>query len=516
MKSRLSVLLVVVATFLFVPVGFFHRIDVYDEGVQVYGAARILAGEVPYRDFWTLYAPGQFYLLATLFRIFSPSLVVERTASVLIIAAGALVVYALSVVMASRSLALLPWALWTLTLGSFIFFGSAVPTALLIAAASWFAVLQFLASGRLTWLALSGGLVGVTALVRHDFGAYTFLVVTGLLAISAGARLRRLLTFGGATLLPLAVALVALLYAGTPAKTLLADLVLFPLSTFAEARALPAPNPLSGLHGPVALAEVFAGLRFYFPLGILAITGITVVALWRQRALDRAELRRVALFAGLVLLFLNNARIRSDVVHALPAWCPALVLFAWLASKARNRLLKGLIAGTALTFGLPPLLTKLTFAAYMVSFAATGTSEFTYTIPRARGIADAPAQQAYEAGVEYIRTVVPPDARIFVGNLHHDRVATGDALFYFLAERHSATRYHEIHPGLTTTAAVQEVMVSELERAGVTYVVIRLRDPALKDDDGQPHGGVEILDRYIQTRFEPVVGFGTYLIAKRK
>jgi hypothetical protein len=32
-----------------------------------------------------------------------------------------------------------------------------------------------------------------------------------------------------------------------------------------------------------------------------------------------------------------------------------------------------------------------------------------------------------------------------------------------------------------------------LEPAGVTYVVIRLRDPALKDDDGQPHAGVDIL-----------------------
>ena len=50
----------------------------YDEGLVVYGAQRVREGDVPYRDFWTLYAPGQLYVLAGLFEVFGASLLVER------------------------------------------------------------------------------------------------------------------------------------------------------------------------------------------------------------------------------------------------------------------------------------------------------------------------------------------------------------------------------------------------------------------------------------------------------
>ena len=33
-------------------------------GKSVAGAWRVLSGEVPYRDFWSMYAPGQFYATA--------------------------------------------------------------------------------------------------------------------------------------------------------------------------------------------------------------------------------------------------------------------------------------------------------------------------------------------------------------------------------------------------------------------------------------------------------------------
>jgi hypothetical protein len=32
----------------------------YDEGLVLFGADRVLRGDVPYRDFWTLYGPASF------------------------------------------------------------------------------------------------------------------------------------------------------------------------------------------------------------------------------------------------------------------------------------------------------------------------------------------------------------------------------------------------------------------------------------------------------------------------
>ncbi|MCZ6877710.1 MAG: hypothetical protein O7G29_06180, partial [Acidobacteria bacterium] len=55
-----------------------REVLIYDEGIVVYAAERILKGEIPYRDFWGIYPPGQFYTLALAFNFFGTSLMVER------------------------------------------------------------------------------------------------------------------------------------------------------------------------------------------------------------------------------------------------------------------------------------------------------------------------------------------------------------------------------------------------------------------------------------------------------
>jgi hypothetical protein len=64
-------------------------------GVAVEGALRVLDGQIPYRDFWTMYAPGEFYAVAGLFWIFGQEIIVQAVAVVLIIAASAAVFYLL-------------------------------------------------------------------------------------------------------------------------------------------------------------------------------------------------------------------------------------------------------------------------------------------------------------------------------------------------------------------------------------------------------------------------------------
>jgi 4-amino-4-deoxy-L-arabinose transferase-like glycosyltransferase len=54
-----------------------------DEGIVLQGAQRVLEGQVPYRDFFSFYAPGHYYSLALLFKIFGSSLFVARLQLVL-------------------------------------------------------------------------------------------------------------------------------------------------------------------------------------------------------------------------------------------------------------------------------------------------------------------------------------------------------------------------------------------------------------------------------------------------
>jgi uncharacterized membrane protein len=55
-----------------------HETYEYDEGIILCGADRVLHGELPYRDFWTMYSPGQYYILSILFRLIGRSLLTER------------------------------------------------------------------------------------------------------------------------------------------------------------------------------------------------------------------------------------------------------------------------------------------------------------------------------------------------------------------------------------------------------------------------------------------------------
>ncbi|HXI07230.1 MAG TPA: hypothetical protein VNJ49_12970, partial [Bradyrhizobium sp.] len=57
-----------VVSFLVNVVAMEPQLGVYDEGLVLVGVLRIKAGDVPYRDFWTMYGPGQVYLLAGLFK----------------------------------------------------------------------------------------------------------------------------------------------------------------------------------------------------------------------------------------------------------------------------------------------------------------------------------------------------------------------------------------------------------------------------------------------------------------
>src|SRR5437879_3682485 len=73
----LCVLLFVVAFAYLVP-GINQPVNIYDEGIIAYSAVRVAHGDVPYRDFWSIYSPGQFYVLAAAFKVFGSTILVER------------------------------------------------------------------------------------------------------------------------------------------------------------------------------------------------------------------------------------------------------------------------------------------------------------------------------------------------------------------------------------------------------------------------------------------------------
>ncbi|MGK2937285.1 MAG: hypothetical protein ACSLFR_05725, partial [Solirubrobacteraceae bacterium] len=99
-------------------VGFRHGIQPNDEGLMLQAAGRIADGQVPYRDFWWFYPPGQAYLLAGLQEIFGPSLVPWRVLRVLCDAGVGVLAYLLALRAAPPRLALGAWAVAILAMAT--------------------------------------------------------------------------------------------------------------------------------------------------------------------------------------------------------------------------------------------------------------------------------------------------------------------------------------------------------------------------------------------------------------
>jgi hypothetical protein len=61
-----------------------QAVNVYDEGITLFGADRVMHGDVLHRDFYALYGPAQFYIIAGLYKLFGASVLIERAWTVIV------------------------------------------------------------------------------------------------------------------------------------------------------------------------------------------------------------------------------------------------------------------------------------------------------------------------------------------------------------------------------------------------------------------------------------------------
>lgn len=103
-----------------------RSVNLTDEGLVLFGAERVLNGDIPHRDFFTLYGPGQFYLLAALFKLFGSSVLVERAWDTVVRCISVVLVFVIVNQAAPRRAALLAAAASLVWLASFEYYGYSV------------------------------------------------------------------------------------------------------------------------------------------------------------------------------------------------------------------------------------------------------------------------------------------------------------------------------------------------------------------------------------------------------
>jgi len=477
-------------------------VQVNDEGLMLAAAERVARGQVPYRDFWANYPPGQYHLLGALSELFGTSLVPWRVVRVLADAGVA----ALTFVLARRGGApgRLAGVAWVAAICSMASPSGPNP----------FPVALALALGALLVFerapVAAGALAGACAAWRTELAAGLVLGVLAALLLSS----RRGERAPAARFAAAAGGTAALLYAPVVARAGLGPawdlLVRHPLTEYRTYQGLPFPF---GYDGPLNVSSPLAflddslepGLLFFLPL--VLVVGLAAGGAEALRG-PGAPLRIAT--AGFALGPLSYLLARPDFLHTAPLAVVVAGLAAW-AVAARPRAATGVVAGLALAYVVVQGLDR--------RWLALREETRRLDLPVADGVRTDPAVAAeLEGAVAAIDRLAPPGAPIYVATRRSDRVTSGSPLLYVLARRPNPTRHDVAQPGVVTTAAVQREIVRDLERTR-TPVVVRdtaARTAAPEPNAGGRSSGVRLLDAHLARRYRPVARVGSLRLLVRR
>jgi hypothetical protein len=458
-------------------------INPHDEGLMLQAGERIADGQLPYRDFYANYGPGQYFLIGGLDWLFGPSLLTWRILRVALDAGVALLVYLLVRRDAPEPLALAAWLAAAAAM-AYPSIPHPNPTALALALGG-----LLLADRR---PAAAGALAGLAVVFRLDVG----LAALAGVALLAGRRGVWRVALAGAAV---ACALMAPVVIAAPGD-FWDQTIGFALDEQGLQR-LPLPGAWEGGFEPNKILE------HYYPYVLLAGS-----ALWLAVALVRRLPVRLWAPAPLAAAGVLYLLARADLYHYIPLAAVLPVLLATAAAEERNTVLTaalvvvlGLIAIQGLDLKRIQVLDPPPLA--------------TIDVDVADGVKAPPAEaRALEQLTGYVRSRVPPGDPVFVANPRFDLVNVGNPLVYVIVQRPNPTRYDVMQPGVVTTAPVQRAIVRDLEQARPA-LVIRWLSPLADhaDDNGAGRSsGVRILDRYIAAEYAPERRFGDYQVLVRR
>jgi len=498
-------------------VGMIHhfqdRVLIYDEGLLLTNAYLISTGAVPFRDFYSVYPPGVYYLIAGVWKVLGTSVSAARLLGFLIhlviaacsgrlagLAAGRrFSLFAAGVVLLWLSPhALQPYA-WLAALAMALL----ATTAAVTWTERWLPGPQSPSSGRIPVFG-TGLLLGTVSCFRHDLFAYLVMVLAAVFVAAWLSRriplpvLTRNLTVlaGGATMTVILFWLPTLARGGV--QLTLGDLY-FNLSRYV----MPGREYPLTLDGPAPIA-VMAALLLCLTAPVAA-GGLALLARGAPR-----QFTAMVLLGALSLATLPQMLRRFDGWHILYTAPPAVAVFGAFAERLAGKgdlrtAVRGLLVAALICFLGWPIIPPAS------QWVRTEWPSFEH---RYSGM---PAYQ-YEWRREvlaFIAEYSQPGEPIFVGNSQHRRANFNDLTLYYLAERPGATRYLQFDPGQVTREEIQREMIAQLE-ASRPRVAVLLEGGYNPEPNRSSIEGASLLDEYIQSHYGQVATAGVYRMLLRK
>ena len=519
------------------------RVVLYDEGLSLYGALRVFHGQLPYRDFWTMYPPGQFYVYAAAFRLFGVYGIWDRVFFVLFNAISAVaILYILHKLTGRPWLSRFTVALILLWMCGHASYGFPIyPSLAFIFIATAFLLARW-RDGSARWTLAAGAALGFAALFRHDLALYSLVALAAASVagqLRSGRSLRYLHTWSDSLrLICLAILVVApvviVLLLRVPLSDLYYSLFYVPGVIYPKVRSTPFPNLHQIVHGflhagHMTLAGPALGEAEYnivwLPLLTVAIALPWIVVQMRSRNIETWKATAyLALFLLTGLLFLKGL-IRVSTLHMTQSIVPAAMLIAILMAEwvsLRPALRAGLL---------------FTIAWGLLSVVGTGRRDYDFFRDNLRLLNPANSYGSFASachplpGLErakclfldpheqqailFLQSKTAPGEPIFVGVPRYDILFDNDISFYFFSGREAATKWYDLHPGVETTAPIQQEIITSLERNRVRYIIQDNWPFPNEPNASHISSGVTLLSDYIRRNYSPENEFDEIKILQR-
>ncbi len=521
----------------------------YSIGYNLYGAERVLDGEMPYRDFHTLYPPATIYFNAAVFKLLGIGLYNALFGVFVFKVLTAFALYLCGEKIMPRgwaAVAALSSLLWLRPNGPF----KAVPMhygALFLALALLF-LRQYLKQQKNRWLVLTGLSLGVLTLFKHNIGGYALigtLFVVLLDEETASLKLRQMArNYRRALLVILGVAaplLPVIVYmAAKDALLPMIKTLLFGPGEFLVSRLASAPSPLvpvlfvlwlglcvfavyklrSSRIVAIAISAICAlsimwflvwadqliidKLIFYAPVMIILASVLTFLFGRKVGLTDRRALAFVTVFAWAAFMESFPRFAREQAVAAMPF---VILLLFYLLYVYKNELI---------TFSREPILARFALIILPLAFFLMGgrlfyntyfdggfkfksTTELEFERGRRVYFPQSEADEINQV-VSYIRRNTPPDGYFFTQSY-------AGSSFLFLADRNNPSGA-QFWGGVGVTDEERASTLRAIDEKRVDLIVTSEKDLAAEK--------YAPMRDFIASSFEPAERFGEVLLLRRK
>jgi hypothetical protein len=473
-----------------------------DEGTLVAYPSRLLLGDVPHRDFVTLYGPGNIWIIGMAFKLFGAALDVERAVGLgfRLLALGSVLVigarFGRAAAVAGAALAAVVWVPWYAQANAAL--GAISLTLFALALLSLASRRDGRAASGLP--ALGGAAAGLAVLLRFDFAPAVVLATAPLLVATRGVG-RRAFLLGALPMLLLGAGHLAIV-GPDGIERVLRDIV-----ASAPARDLPVPG-LDTEGGRLFALSVFAAIA-------ATATGIWAMRRDRMRSGDGALLAGLGLFvAGLVPYMFG----RADVFHITTAGAVGCVAIACLLGYAAQRAVPSGVLGAAavalVAAGLAGQVTDLHGPRFLVEHRlgrnpGIGSVEVHAGGRSYRLFPDSANQ--LQSLLDTLQATARRGERLYVGPRDLRFAEYDDAfLYYLLPQLTPASIYLEDNPG--TVNGPRHDLSADLRRAD--FLVLNSAHD-LPNPDPADAGSAQP-NRVVERDFRPLLRAGTFELFARK